>query len=59
MSNRAPIIRIASATALALAPDALASFLEELEAQLRTVSGSVEAACFPHRAPQHSFEERR
>ena len=49
----------ADATALALAPDALASFLEELEAQLRTVSGSVEAACFPHRAPQHSFEERR
>ncbi len=49
----------ADAAALALAPDALASFLEELEAQLRTVSGSVEAACFPHRAPQHSFEERR
>ena len=49
----------ADATALALAPDALASFLEELEAQRRTVSGSVEAACFPHRAPQHSFEERR
>lgn len=49
----------ADATALALAPDALASFLEELEAQLRTVSGSVEAACFPHRAPQHTFEERR
>ena len=58
---RVPTLALAGADAAALAldPEALDVFLADLEAQLRAVSGSVEAACFPHRAPAHSFEERR
>lgn len=58
---RVPTLALAGADAAALAldPEALDVFLADLETQLRAVSGSVEAACFPHRAPAHSFEERR
>lgn len=58
---RVPTLALAGADAAALAADAdgLGSFLADLEALLREASGSIEASCFPHRTPQHSFEERR
>ena len=56
---RTPTLRLAGADVAALAADAaaLASFLGDLEDELRTLSATIDATCFRHRAPQRSFEE--
>jgi uncharacterized circularly permuted ATP-grasp superfamily protein/uncharacterized alpha-E superfamily protein len=58
---RSPTLRLAGADAAALARDAaaLGVFLADLEGELRAVSTTLEATCFPHRAPQRTFEERQ
>lgn len=56
---RTPSLQLAAADASALAADAaaLASFLADLEGELRTLSATLDATCFRHRAPQRSLEE--